>query len=434
MQMRGLTFYFILILCLVTISCKKQPQKPQGPSNLSFSKVWGKAYGGSGSEWGWNVVSTKDGGYVSVGFTGSNDRDVSGYHGNQDAWVIKVDAFGNTVWQRCIGGTFDETAMGIIENTDGSLAIIGKTQSKDGDFLDNNGPRPFLLKLGKNGNLLWTKTYGNKTYGDIAYDVFRSFINDGNGNYIITGESDGQGWIMKVDSNGAVVWEKKYGGSDNDGFNAITVAADGFILAGSTKSNDGDVMSNHGGSDTWIMKIDKNGSKLWQKTYGGTSGDPAQDVVCTADGGLIVVGLTISNDLDMVGNHGEADAFVIKADKDGNKVWSKMFGGTGKELHTSIVSSNDGAYLVAIGTSSTSGELYEAIGLHDVWILKIDESGDDLGKHAIGGSGNDQLFAMAKSIDGSYIVEGSTNSPDGDVEGYQGYVEHDTWILKFRDQ
>jgi hypothetical protein len=310
---------------------------------------------------------------------------------------------------------------------------MGSTTSDDGDFSGNAGDRPFLAKLDRNGNLLWIKTYGNT-----VSDGFSSFVRDNNGNYFIAGESDNEGWVIKVDSNGAVVWEKKYGGSARDAFNTITAMADGgFILAGATQSNDGDVTGYRGGVgfDIWVMKIDKDGNKLWQKTYGGTGGESAHVVACTPEGGFMVVGLSTSNDLDLVGNHGEQDAFVIKADRDGNKVWSKMIGGTGREtVFPSIVASNDGAYLVAIGTSSTSGEIYEALGLHDVWILKIDGSGVDLGKHVIGGSGNDQLFAMAKSIDGSYIVEGSTNSPDGDVEGYQGYVAHDTWILKFRDQ
>jgi hypothetical protein len=106
MQMRWQTFYFILALTFVVVSCKKQNQKFQHPTNLNFHKEWGKAYGGSGSEWGWNIVSTSDGGFVSVGLTASNDRDVTGFHGGtQDAWILKVNALGNKIWQRCIGGS-----------------------------------------------------------------------------------------------------------------------------------------------------------------------------------------------------------------------------------------------------------------------------------------------------------------------------------------
>jgi hypothetical protein len=322
--------------------------------------------------------------------------------------------------------------MAAIENLDGSLLILGGTTSTDGDFANNNGDHRFLLKLDRNGNLLWTKTFGRT-----SYDVPFSFIKDGNGNYLVVGESDGQGWVFKLDGEGNIVWEKRYGGSQRERFNAISVTTEGdFILVGSAQSNDGDVTGYRGGVgfDAWVMKIDNNGNKLWQKTYGGTNTDGAFGIVPTKDKGFIIEGQSSSYDGDMVGNHGETDVFVIKLDRDGNRVWNKMIGGTGKEMRSSITSSNDGAYLLALGTHSATGDVNTTLGVDDVWILKIDEDGNDLGKHAVGGSGNDELWAIIKNTNGSYAIVGSTNSSDGDVVGYQGYIAHDLWILKFQDK
>lgn len=403
-------------------------------TNLSFKMDWGKAFGGSGSDMGWNIAGTSDGGYVAVGYSESNDRDVSGFHGGpKDAWILRVDAAGNRLWQRMIGGSGDENSTCALETPDGGILVAGVTNSTDGDFSANNGGIDvFLAKLDKSGKLLWTRTMGSA--GD---DGPSAIVADGTGSYLIAGKKDNDAWVFKVDGNGTITWDKKYGGSQTDVFSSIAKNTDGsFIVSGATNSNDGDVSGYRGGTgyDTWVVKIDNNGNKVWQKTFGGTGNDGVSNIVTTSDGGYMLAGRSLSTDGDMSGNHGGLDVFVLKLDKEGNKVWGKMIGGTGNETASLIVPASNGTFLLGIGTNSTSGDLTTPLGYQDSWILKIDEAGNDLGKQVIGGDGNDNIWALAKGADGSYAITGSTNSTTGDVVGYQGNIVHDLWLLKFRDQ
>jgi hypothetical protein len=296
-----------------------------------------------------------------------------------------------------------------------------------------------VFKLDKNGNLLWTKTVGSS--GD---DFATSIVSDGSGHYLIAGfsylgsssGSDAQAWVFKVDGNGGMVWEKKYGGSQIDQFTTITSSTNGdFLLSGVTSSNDGDVSGHKGGvSDAWVLRIDGSGNKLWQKTLGGTGSESASGHVSTPDGGCIIVGRSVSSDADMMGSHGNLDGFVIKLDKSGNKVWSKMVGGSANDWTPTVIRSNDGGYFIGINTRSTDSEFNAALGFDDVWILKIDDAGNDIGKQIVGGTNIDQIGAMAAGADGSYALAGLSNSVNGDVSGYQGNVVSDAWILKFQDQ
>ena len=128
------------------------------------------------------------------------------------------------------------------------------------------------------------------------------------------------GWVVKLDKNGDTLWQKKLGGSGEDVGNAVTAAPNGtYVMAGSTISSDGDVSSHNGGDDVWIVKLDGNGNILWQKTFGGSQVEAASSIVSTSDGGFIVAGYTYSNDGDVSGNHGSGlnpvDAWIIKLDK-----------------------------------------------------------------------------------------------------------------------
>jgi hypothetical protein len=440
--MKLLIFPLAICLLLTASSCDKNKNETTQPTlgNLSFNKVWGKAYGGINRESSTSIVGTSDGGYVLYGRTESNDRDVSGLNGHVDAWVLKVDAAGNTVWQRTIGGTSEDLSTSILQNTDGSFVGVGFGKSNDGDISGNRGGSDaFIFKLDKNGNRLWIKTYGGT--GD---DLTMAMVADGKGNYVVTGisftgdsnTSDGQGWVFKIDGNGNLLWEKKYGGSQRDYFRAVNANLDGsFMLAGNTGSSDGDVTGYKGGpNDIWVMKIDGNGNKLWQKTLGGSGHEAAFGLVTTKDGGHLIVGSGNNNDGDLVGGHGGVDGFVMKLDGQGNKQWSKLIGGTGWETAPAIIPSKDGGYLIGAYTLSTDGDFATSLGRQDAWILKIDENGKDLGKQIIGGSDNDQIEAMAMGTDGSYVVAGFSNSQDGDVTGYQGHIVSDAWILKFKDQ
>jgi hypothetical protein len=159
-------------------------------------------------------------------------------------------------------------------------------------------------------------------------------------------------WIVKLDSVGNITWQKSLGGSGNDEAYTIQQTTDsGYIVAGWTISNDGDVTGNHSSltTDYWIVKLDKDGNITWQKCLGGTGYDEAFSAEQTTDGGYIVVGYTISTDGDVTVNHGGRDYWVVKLTSSGSITWQKSFGGTGDDWAYSVKQTSDGGYIVGDG-------------------------------------------------------------------------------------
>jgi hypothetical protein len=285
---------------------------------------WQKALGGSAAENLLSIQPTPDGGYIASGLTYSNDGDVSGYHGGDeaDAWIIKLNGSGIIQWQKVLGGsTGCDFANYILPTPDGGYVFVGHTDSNDGDVTSNAGERDvWIVKLSGSGAIQWQKTIGGAK-NDYAF----CFQSTSDGGYIAAGytysnngdvngnHGDADAWIVKLSSNGAIQWQKSLGGSNEDIARFIQPTTDGgYIVTGSAKSNNGDVSGNYGGQDAWVIKLSNNGAIQWQKSLGGTDYDFANSIHPTTDGGYIVAGQAISNNGDVSGNHGATDAWVIK--------------------------------------------------------------------------------------------------------------------------
>jgi hypothetical protein len=182
---------------------------------------------------------------------------------------------------------------------------------------------------------------------------------------------------VKLNSSGDIEWQKCLGGTNWDVAYTIQQTSDGrFIVAGYTESNDGDVSGNHGNSDYWVVKLDSSGDILWQKCLGGTSWDFANSIQQTSDGGFIVAGYTESNDGDVSGNHGGSDAWVVKLNSSGDIEWQKCLGGTGDEYVNSIKQTSDGGFIVAGCTKSNDGDVLGNHGNDDSWVVKLTNEPD----------------------------------------------------------
>jgi hypothetical protein len=278
--------------------------------------------GGSSDEWASSIQQTFDGGYIVAGYTYSNDGDVSGNHGNRDGWVVKLDASGSLLWQKCLGGNSSDWARSIQQTSDGGYIVAGETHSNDGDVSGHHG--------------------------------------------------NGDGWVVKLDASGNLLWQKCLGGSSYDSVSSIQQTSDGgYIVAGSTYSNDGDVSGNHGNDDSWVVKLDASGNLLWQKCLGGSNWDYAESIQQTSDGGYIVAGITFSNDGDVSGYHGEGDGWIVKLDASGNLLWQKCLGGSYREWAYSIQQTSDGGYIVAGYTNSNDGDVSGNHGGEDGWVVKL---------------------------------------------------------------
>jgi hypothetical protein len=398
---------------------------------------WQKTYGGSGFDAGSSIVATSDGGYIVAGYSSSIDGDVTENKGAYDVWIAKLHSDGTIEWQKTYGGTRNDLAYSIQETKDGGYIVAGHTYSNDGDITENKGQTDFwVLKLSNDGSKEWQKTYGGS-----GNDIVNSIIMTSDGDYIVAGwTSSNNGdvilnngkadiWILKLLSDGNIEWQSSYGGSGDDVANSIIETKDrGYIVAGFTNSQDGDVTEKKGEYDGWIIKLRNDGSIEWQKTYGSWTFGWFYSIKETRDGGYIVAGLSDSFDDDKIGNKGGSDVWVLKLRIDGSIEWQKTYGGSENELAFSIQETKDDGYIVTGYTESFDGDVTENKGGRDVWVLKLSNDGMLEWQKTMGGSDRDDAASIQETGDGGYIIAGSTYSSDGDVTENKGSA--DVWIVK----
>lgn len=341
---------------------------------------WQKSYGGSGIDIANSIKSTSDGGYIVAGLTQSNDGDVTVNYGFSDYWIVKLNSIGNILWQKSFGGSKSDVANSIQITPDGGYVVAGGTRSNNGDVTGNHGS---------------------------YYDY----------------------WVLKLDAIGDLQWQKCFGGSSEDHAYNIQLTLDGgYILVGQSFYNGGDVTGNNGAYDYWVVKLDTNGVLQWQKSLGGSSYDIAYHIKPTTDGGYVITGYTESNNGDVTGYHGSQDAWVVKIDAIGNIQWQKSLGGSSYDVAYATQNTSDGGYIVASSSNSNDGDVSGNHGIGDIWIVKLNSVGSIQWQKSMGGSGSESANAIQTTADGGYIVAGSTDSTDGDVTGNHGGV--DFWVVK----
>jgi hypothetical protein len=241
-------------------------------------------------------------------------------------------------------------------------------------------------------------------------------------------------WIIKLDNNGDMMWQKTYGGTLGEGANSIIQTSDGnYMVAASTSSINGDLFgqANHGGSDCWLFKINGNGDILWQKTYGGSQGEGASGVFETPGGDYVFSSTTSSNDGNVSGNHGYVDTWVVKINNtNGNIIWQRCFGGFDMDNGTIRDIDATGNIVIVGYTFSKNGDIPASKGSEDLWVLRLDGNGNKLFSNVLGGKSGDMANDAIPTADGMYITAGRTNSTTGDVTGNDG--GEDVWVVKFK--
>jgi len=340
-------------------------------------------------------------------------------------------------WQKCLGGTGVDEANSIKQTTDGGYVLAGVTTSNNGDVSGNHGGYDYwVVKLDSIGNLQWQKCLGG-SFSDWAHSIQQTT----DGGYVVAGgtesfngdvtsnHGDFDYWIVKLDNIGNIQWQKSFGGTSFDFAYSIQQTTDGgFVVAGRTNSNDGDVSGNHGGHDYWVVKLDSIGNIQWQKCLGGTDEDAANSIHQTTDGGYVVAGWTESNDGDVSGYHGNYDCWIVKLDSGGTFQWQKCLGGTGQDYAYSIQQTTDGGYVVAGHTRSNDGDVSGNHGNYDYLVVKLDSLGNIQWQKCLGGTNGDGVSSIEQTTDGGYVVAGNTYSNNGDVSGNHGGVDY--WVVK----
>lgn len=339
-------------------------------------------------------------------------------------------------WQKSLGGSDNEIIYAIRETSDGGYIAAGYTESNDGDITGNNGDRDALLiKFAANGSVVW-----HKTYGGTGAENARSVLQTTEGGYIFTGSTSSANgdvssnhggndvWVVKLDSQGAIEWEKTYGGMYGDaGFSIVPAAAGGYIIGGQSNSSDGDLTENNGMTDCWVVKIDASGTLAWQGSFGGSNADYGRTLIETSEGDIVIVGYSDSANGDLTENKGAEDGWIIKLSGTGTLIWQKSIGGSGSDYLWDVIESTDGGYVLTGSTTSTNGDIAANNGSLDTWIAQLDEQGVVEWGHTFGGSEAEEGYKIVEVSAGNFVVFGTAASANGDVSTNQGEIDY--WMF-----
>ena len=332
-------------------------------------------------------------------------------------------------WAKCFGGTNNDRAYSGIQTSDGGYLICGFTNSSDGDVTSNHGSSDgWLVKTNADGSILWQKTYGGSNA-----DIFKSVIVSSSG-YVVCGETasdDGDVdfnhgqkdfWVVGVGITGNLIWEETYGGSNDDFAVDIAKSDSGYFVIGQTFSEDGDVTNYKANGDAWMISIGETGALLDEKAKGGTAEDMYSSIIEVLSGGYLLGGYTLSNDGNVAGlNHGGSDAWLVKVGKTGNFQWTQCYGDIGDDGITELTENGLGNYVIS-GWLTTETD-------QNSWIFTTDLNGVLVSGYDFGGSDTEYGGPMFKNLVNRYITVPSSASPiSGDLTCHLG--SDDIWMFE----
>ncbi len=355
---------------------------------------WSIVLGGDGDDFAHDIVLSGDGGIVIAGETGSHGA------GSQDAWLVKLDAGGTEAWAQTFGGAEGDVAFSVENVSDGGYVMAGKTHSFGGATASSSNF--WLVKTDLEGREEWQRSFSNSgdpasssQSSDIAYAVKQTV----DGGYVMVGSSASvTGMAMKLlraDATGTKVWERTIGGTlSTVAYDVVQASDGGFAVVGSTSTSES-------GSDALLVKVSSDGETEWTSTLGGGHNDEARSVVIAADGGFALGGFTWS-----IGA-GLSDFWLLKADAEGEFQWQRSFGGLPRDAAHSIIHTDDGGYALAGWSESFAGG-------DRLWVVKTDESGtlqwssaqraqsDVAGLRSVSAGGR----AIRQTDEGGFVVAG----------------------------
>lgn len=337
-------------------------------NDKAFAQVtFQKTYSVTGFDQGVSAKQTSDSGYIILGYTGVSWKD------STDIMLVKTDVNGDTLWTRTLGDTLIDFGYDVIQTISGDYLIAGTTNS-----FGAGGYDVYLNRLDANGNILWTKTYGDSTNNSAS-----SVIEINTGNYMLIGTTNSSGangdlYLIKVNNNGDTLWTKTLTGVF--GASGKMTNDKGFIIVGNKYSVAGRY-------DVCLIKTDSLGTVLWTKFYGATMDDFGNDVEQTIDGGYIITGSTNSFGV------GNSDASLIKTNSTGDTLWTRTFGGQQYDFASKVHQTSDGGYIV----SGKSGNF------SDYYLIKTDSYGDTLWTRS-GGTNFEGRAAVQLCNDGGFTI------------------------------
>ena len=437
----------VLAICL-TICCYSF-SRAQSP-NIQ----WQRCFGGSDWDSFGSVLQLSGGNFIVNGNSSSNDFDVSGNHGDNDIWIVKLDPLGNLINQKCLGGTNTDIFNNFILLPNEHLIFAGGTMSNNGDVTGNHSGNSFdgwLVETDTSFNIIRQRCFGgtnNEGFNSVrqTYDgglILSGITNSSDGDLSgVLSHGGGDIWVLKLDSAWNIEWEKCYGGSFDDyGVDIIPIFGNGYLIGSYAGSFDGDVSAPIGGYDFWILKVDSIGNLTMEKSYGGTSDEYLYSVLNTNDSGFILAGYTSSQDGFVSGSHdtifGVSDYWILKVDSLANFQWQTCLGGSREDEAGSVIKDYGNGFIVNGFSNSSDGNVSGNHGTscfpypcEDIWLTRIDSSGSLQWQKCLGGTLSDISSYCSLTADSGYVVVGYTFSIDGVAIGSLNHGNTDSWFIK----
>lgn len=330
-----------------------------------------------------------------------------------------LDAQVDTVWVKYFGTDGWDSAEEVQQTRDGGYVICGVAGN---DVIHNSNL--YLIRTDSAGRELWTKLIEgseSRTYGTSVQETK-------DGGFILTGHKEWDIYLAKTNSEGEIEWSRTFGSprSADCGSMVRQTPDGGYIVTGYTGSY---ARGGEGDYDAFLLKTDELGKPEWKRTYGEKYMEQGFTVELTSDGGYFVCGYTYS---PSGGNF--ADVYLIKTDSSGVVEWESVIGGWNTDVGRSAQKTSDGGFIVTGRTRSFGA------GNFDVYLLKVDASGDTVWTNTFGGTGDDAAFSVVVSRDQGeevYTITGKTDSfGDGDYDLYLLRVDADgnlIWEWTFGD-
>jgi len=394
------TSYLITFLLPSAYSFSETESEPNTNTPLSNFTV---TYGGRGFEAAQDIINVSTGGFLVAGRTASST-------GGTDMYLLKLNGQGQLEWEQKIGEDESDEAAEIIEAENGTFIIVGNSDSYGG------GPGlkdMWAVKVDAQGNEVWNKTYGT----DTSIDEARGIAPAHDGGYVIIGhtlsleQESSDVMLIKIDSNGEKIWEKTFGGDKSEEGADVVQVEDGYTVLGHTES------LGKGKWDIWLFHVDKEGNQMWEKTFGGGDNEMGNALTTLSDGSYVIAGYTYSFAVASL------DAWVIKTDQFGEQIWAKVFGGLSTDEAFDVIETKDGNILAAgytqVYTADQDGNNTSTEG-YNVFLVKIDGSGKEIWQSSLGDNSEQRAFGVVETPDEGIVTVGLTNSEENN--GYDVLV------------
>ncbi|MDP8239549.1 MAG: T9SS type A sorting domain-containing protein [Candidatus Hatepunaea meridiana] len=343
--------------------------------------IWHRIFSGRWCDRCLEVIQTPDNGYALAGERGY------GVSPNikTDFYLVRTNENGDSLWSRHYGGNDGENCSAILQTEDGDFLLAGKTESYGADFSDG-----WIVKTDSEGDVVWSRTYGRDS------EFFSSIIPITDNRYALIGM--GGAWnyyFVIIDEDGEELFADEYGGRGAEfGRSLVQTPDEGFLLAGSSTS------FGEGGYDMYLIKIDEEGEIEWTQTYGGEANDYCQSIIRTIDGGYALAGGTRSY------GAGEVDFYLVKIDEDGEEQWSSTYGRRYDDLCFSMLQLENGDFVLA----GYSNRRDEGNG-DDFYIIRVDSCGELIWEQNFNSGRliNEVCYSLIQTSDGGYALAGKSN-------------------------